>query len=256
MSILTEALERTIVIHARPEIVFRYFTDSDRWAKWWGAGSSIDPRPGGEMRIRYTGGTEAVGKVIEISTPRRIVFTYGYANGKMIPPGGSRVTIRVDPHQQGTLVALTHEFADAQTRDQHVQGWRYQLSLFSNVVLDEVLAGATEAVDSWFAAWATADERARKDALAKIAVPSVTFRDRYSSIEGIGELHAHIDGALRFMPGVRLRRSGNIRHCQGTVLVDWTATGLGADGETRATGTNVFSFGPDGQITSVVGIWN
>jgi len=256
MTTLTETLDRTIVIHARPHVVFRYFTDSERWAKWWGAGSSIDPRPGGGLRIRYPDGTEAVGEVLEIASPTRIVFTYGYANGNMIPPGGSRVTVRVAAHEEGALVALTHEFADAATRDQHVQGWRYQLSLFSNVVVGEVLAGAADAVDSWFAAWATADERARQDVLARIAAPPVTFRDRYSAIEGIGELHAHIGGALRFMPGVRLQRTGNIRQCQGTVLADWTATGLGADGQARASGTSVFSFGPDGQIMAVVGIWN
>ena len=34
-------------IEADRETVFRYFTDSGRWAAWWGAGSTIDPRPGG-----------------------------------------------------------------------------------------------------------------------------------------------------------------------------------------------------------------
>ena len=48
---LPHSLDRTIVIRARRETVFRYFTDSLRWAKWWGAGSMIDPefttgRPG------------------------------------------------------------------------------------------------------------------------------------------------------------------------------------------------------------------
>ena len=157
MTTLTERLDRTLVVHARPDIVFRYFTDSGRWAQWWGAGSSIDARPGGEMHIRYPDGTEAVGQVLEVAAPTRIVFTYGYANGKMIPPGGSRVTIHVQPHAQGSAVALTHEFADAAVRNHHVQGWRYQLSLFSNVVVDEVLAGAADAVDAWFGAWSTAD---------------------------------------------------------------------------------------------------
>jgi uncharacterized protein YndB with AHSA1/START domain len=254
MTTLAERLDRAIVIRARPDIVFRYFTDSGRWARWWGAGSSIDPRPGGEMRIRYPDGTEAAGEVIEIAAPTRIVFTYGYASGAPIPPGGSRVTIRVDPHEQGARVALTHEFADAAVRDQHVQGWRYQLSLFSNVVVDEALAGAADAVDAWFAAWATVDERARRDALARIAAPTVTVRDRYSAIDGLEELHAHIGAALRFMPGVRLQRTGGVRHCQGTALADWTATG--PEGRASATGTNVFVFDADGRITAVTGLWN
>jgi len=27
-------LDRTVVIHAKPEAVFRFFTDSARWASW------------------------------------------------------------------------------------------------------------------------------------------------------------------------------------------------------------------------------
>src|SRR5262249_11926455 len=120
MTVLTETLDRSIVIRARPASVFRYFTDTDRWAAWWGAGSSIEAKPGGQMRIRYPDGTEAAGEVVEIDTPHRIVFTYGYVKGDLIPPGGSRVTIDVEPHADGTRVALTHEFADAKTRDHHL----------------------------------------------------------------------------------------------------------------------------------------
>ena len=41
-----ERLDRTVVIRARPETVFGFFTDSGRWAAWWGAGSTIDPQAG------------------------------------------------------------------------------------------------------------------------------------------------------------------------------------------------------------------
>ncbi len=256
MTVLTHTLDRTVLIRAPRDMVFRYFTDSTRWAAWWGAGSSIDAQPGGLMRIRYPDGTEAVGEVEEVVRPERIVFTYGYASGKTIPPGGSRVTVRLDPHPDGTRVALTHDFSEAAARDHHVQGWRYQLSMFSNVVVDELLAGAADAVDAWFEAWTTASPEVREKALATIVSPAITFRDRFSAIDGVAELHAHIDGALRFMPRVRLRRHGAIRHCQGMVLADWTATGLGPNGEGLANGTNLFVFDAGAKMTSVVGFWN
>ena len=41
---------------------------------------------------------------------------------------------RLDSHPAGALVQLTHEFADAAVRDHHVQGWRFQLSLFANAM--------------------------------------------------------------------------------------------------------------------------
>ena len=253
MTALPHQLDRTIVIEAPPASVFKYFTDPVRWAAWWGAGSTIDARPGGRMLIRYPNGTEVAGEVEEITPPSRIVFTYGYVKGEPIAPGGSLVTIRLEPAARGTRLHLTHAFADAAVRDHHVQGWRYQLSLFANVVADEIHRDPGALVDAWFAAWAEPDEAARAGSLAAIASPDVQMRDRFSCVAGASELTLHIGAAQRFMPGLRLTRKGDARHCQGTVLADWTAAG--PDGAPRGQGTNVFTLGPDGRIESVTGFW-
>src|SRR6058998_878894 len=119
---LPHRLDRTLIIQAAPETVFSFFTDTPKWASWWGAGSMIDARAGGAMTIRYPDGTEVLGSVVEVRAPDRIVFTYGYASGKMIAPGGSRVTIALTAVGDATRLTLTHEFAEAETRDMHVQG--------------------------------------------------------------------------------------------------------------------------------------
>ena len=237
-------LERTVTIRATPETVFRFFTDSPRWATWWGAGSTIDPVVGGPVYIRHPNGVEVRGEVLEITVPERIVFTYD------LTP--SRVTIRLEPDQDGTRLHLEHEFADAGPRDEHVQGWRFQLSLFANAVANEVYAGAQSVVDSWFAAWLIADEETREKALDGIVSPGIAFRDRYSLLDGIPDLVAHIGASQRFMPGIGLRRNGEVRQCQGTVLANWIAARI--DGKALMTGTNVFLFGPDGKIDSVTGL--
>ena len=254
MSALPYRLDRTIVIRARPTTVFSFFTDNSRWASWWGTGSTIDPKPGGRVLIRYPGGNEALGEVVQIMPPERIVFTYGYASGRPIAPGESQVTIRLEPHEQGTRVHLSHEVADAAVREEHVQGWRYQLSLFANVVAAIVATGAAELVDAWFGAWSESDESAREKMLARVATPAITVRDRYSALDGIADLAPHITASQRFMPGLRPERRGDIRQCQATLLVDWVA--LGPDGASRAAGTNVFDLNPDGLIQSVTGFWN
>jgi hypothetical protein len=197
---------------------------------------------------------ETLGEVLEVRHDERIVFTYGFATGKPIPPGSSRVTIRLEPAESGTRLHLLHEFAEAGPRDEHVQGWRFQLSLFSNVVANEVFADAAGTVDAWFDAWLIADDRTRDETLARIVSPGIEFRDRFSLLDGIADLSAHISAAQRFMPGIALRRNGNVRHCQGTVLADWIAAG--ADGKERMSGTNVFVFKPDGRIDSVTGFTN
>jgi uncharacterized protein YndB with AHSA1/START domain len=251
--VLTHSLERTVLISAERDTVFRFFTDNARWAAWWGAGSTIDPTPGGDVRIRYPDGTEVAGSVVEISRPDRIVFTYGFVSGQPIAAGSSRVTIELHSHNDGTRLRLTHLFPDEAVRDHHVQGWRYQLSLFGNIVANEAYAGAADIVDGWFGAWAVADDRARLEALSAIATPDIQFRDRFSMIAGIADLVPHIGAALRFMPGITLKRTGEVRHCQGTVLAEWVATGQ--NGEARGSGTNVFVFAPDARIASVVGFW-
>ena len=254
MQPLPHQLERTLVIQASPETVFRYFTDSARWAAWWGAGSTIEARPGGAVTIRYPNGVRVLGEVLEVHKPERIVFTYGYESGNPIPPGSSRVTIELDPEARGTRLQLKHEFAEVTVRDQHVAGWRFQLSLFANLVADDVNANAVGLVDAWFEAWTIADDSARTQALERIAAPHTAFRDRYACINGLPELSDHIAATLRFMPGVRLERKGAVRHCQYTVLSDWIA--CGPDGQPRMAGTNVFILGADGRIETVTGLWN
>lgn len=250
---LPHQLDRTIVIGAPPASVFRFFTDPARWAAWWGAGSTIDARPGGRVFIRYPGGNEASGEVVDIAPPSRIVFTYGYNSGTPIGPGESRVTIELDKVPRGTRLRLTHALADAAVRDEHVQGWRYQLSVFANVVTDEIHAKAADLVDGWFDAWNETDAGARAGRFGAVASPHVRLHDRFSCVDGADELTVHVGAAQRFMPGFRLQRSGEARHCQGVVLADWTASG--PDGQVRAQGTNVFTLGADGTIESVTGFW-
>lgn len=254
MSDLAFFIERDVLIAARPQTVFRFFTDSKRWATWWGAGSEVDSRPGGALRIRYPDGSVARGQVVEVAPPRRFVFTYGYeGEGKPIAPGGSRVTITLEEQRDGTLVRLRHDVDSAAVRDHHVQGWRYQMAVFSNVVANDEQASVAERVDALFRAWSETDADARRTLLESSVTPDVTFRDQYSATQGLEDLHAHLAAAQFYMPGITLVREGDVRHCQGTALAAWTAKK--ADGSAVGKGTNVYELAPDGRIAKAVGFW-
>jgi uncharacterized protein YndB with AHSA1/START domain len=253
MSELEHHLERTIRIGARTETVFAFFTDPERWAAWWGEGSTIDPRVGGRVRIRYPNGIEAGGEVLEISPPERIVFTYGYASGDPLPVGGSRVSLCLEATPEGTLLSLRHDLADAAVRDQHIQGWRYQLSVFANVVANEVNASLSAKVDGWLAAFSEHDDARREAGFRAVAMEKVSFRDRFSCVMGIADLIPHTAALQRFLPDVTLRREGDVGHCQGTAMAEWVA--VAADGKEQARGTNVYRLDPDGRIASVTGLW-
>jgi uncharacterized protein YndB with AHSA1/START domain len=246
-------LERSVLVRARPGVVFAFLTEPAKWAAWWGDGSTIDARPGGRMLIRHPNGVLVSGIVEEVLPPQRIVFTYGYASGTPFPPGGSRVTIRLHPDEEGTRLHLVHDFADAVPRDEHLQGWRYQLSLFANLVADTTHADAADVVDRWFAAWSDAGSGNRNAVLAQILSPRIQVSDRFSCLAGPDDVSAHLAAVHRFMPGMRMTRVGDVRQCQGLVLADWVARG--SDGAERGRGTNVFRVDIDGRIDAVTGFW-
>ena len=243
MTTLAFSLHRTIEIRARRRAVFRFFTDSSRFAKWWGAGSTIDPVVGGQLQIRYPDGSTASGEVRELVPDRAIVFTYGYEDPKKpIAPGGSLVTITLSDVANGTRLDLRHDVADEDSRTTHVQGWRYQTAVLAHVVAID--AFDPWVVAAWFSAWSGGDLR---DAVTA----DVTFRDAHGCTKGLDELVAHIEAARKFMPGVTVEMRGEPRFAHGTAIADWAYV---RDGKTIATGTNVFRIDVDGKVADVVGI--
>jgi uncharacterized protein YndB with AHSA1/START domain len=245
---------RSTVICARRETVFRYFTDSERFAAWWGAGSRIDARPGGALLIVYPGGATASGQVQEVVPGERVVFTYGYDDAKKgIAPGGSTVQVTFADVPGGTRVTLTHVVGSPELARAHEPGWRFQLSLFAKVASAEQHAGAEAIVDQWFAAWAERDAARRRGLLEACATPSVTFRDDFAALEGLEDLDRHIAMTHVHMPGMRLARSGPLQQSQGAALVRWQA--LRPDGTAAGAGTSFVDLAPDGHIARVAGFW-
>ncbi len=239
----------------RGKTVFRYFTDPARFAAWWGDGSTVDPRPGGAIDIRYPNGQRASGVFREIVPPRRVVFTFGNEGPDApVPPGGSTVTVTLEETPRGTLLTLRHaDLPSAEVARHFVQGWRYQLSVFSRVATAEAHAGASAAADRWFAAWNEADAARRRDRLAACCTDDVTFCDDYGVLAGHDDLDAQIGATKLYMPGMTIVRSGDAALSHGRALVRWEARDAG--GAPIGRGVNLFTFAPDGRIADVVGFW-
>ena len=99
MKPLPYSVDRNILIEADRETVFGFFTDSARWATWWGAGSTVDPKPGGSLRIRHSNGFVSEGEVLEIAAPERFAFTFSLQGERPVPAEDSRVTIRLEQQE-------------------------------------------------------------------------------------------------------------------------------------------------------------
>jgi len=250
----TLSVERVIEIAAPLEVVFSFFQDSQRFASWWGAGSTIQPKVGGAVHVVYPGGATAGGTIESIDPPRRIVCTWGYSASKSMPPGGTRLEITLEPVAAGTRVRLLHSGipSDAEVPEQQ-QGWRYHLAQFSKAASAIAHANAARTIDQWFAGWNTADATEREKLLEGCATPGVVFRDQFSATDGLADLVPHLAAFHVHMPGMSIARSGDVQVCHNTCLVGWQAKG--PDGSPMGGGRNFVEFAPDGRIARVHGFW-
>ena len=87
-------VEVALTIAARPETIFRFFTDPARVARWMGQGSLLEAEPGGRLRVGYPTGQVAGGRVVALEADRQVVFTWRYeGDGQAVPVGSSTVEI-------------------------------------------------------------------------------------------------------------------------------------------------------------------
>jgi uncharacterized protein YndB with AHSA1/START domain len=125
-------VEREIRIAARPETVFEFFVDPQKICQWKGRKAELDPRPGGVYRVEINDQAIARGEYVEIDSPSRVVFTWGWEGQESgehaVPPGSSRVEVDLTPDGDGTLVRLRHLDLPEQSREIHGQGWDLYLA--------------------------------------------------------------------------------------------------------------------------------
>lgn len=131
------AIEIERRIAARPETVFSYFTDPERFRLWQGFGAELDPRPGGIFRVTQTGRSRVVarGEYVEVEPPKRLVLTWGWEQIEGLPeglngllPGASRVEVELIPDGDGTILRLRHSGLPTEgSRNVHMAGWDLSL---------------------------------------------------------------------------------------------------------------------------------
>ncbi|MCJ1676069.1 SRPBCC domain-containing protein [Streptomyces sp. APSN-46.1] len=127
MSTDVVTLERHIA--ARPATVFSFFTERDKWLAWMGKDGEFTFEPGGAYRTNVRGDNVAEGRFVEIDPPRRLVFTWGWAEGGMaVPPGSSTVEITLEPLGEGTVLRLAHHgLPSPEACSAHAEGWTHYL---------------------------------------------------------------------------------------------------------------------------------
>jgi uncharacterized protein YndB with AHSA1/START domain len=116
-------------IKARPQTVYSFFTERDRWLSWQGLDAEIDARPGGLFRMNVRGDGWAAGRFTAVEPPHRIAFTWGWeGDGSPVPAGSSIVEITLEADGvDGTLLRLVHRGLPLPALDMHHDGWSHYL---------------------------------------------------------------------------------------------------------------------------------
>lgn len=128
-----KVLEIVELFDAKPERVFKAWTNKKDFVSWYGPEGftvpfcEMDVRVGGAWRacIKSPKGEEywMQGKYIEITHPSKLVFTYEDGSGKA-NPGETIVTISFNPIGNKTeMVFRQTNFPTAELRDSHYGGW-------------------------------------------------------------------------------------------------------------------------------------
>ena len=95
--------------------------------------ATADPAPGGALRWTHPDGSTVVGRFVEVDPPRRVVFTYGWEDGRMgVPPGSTTVEIDLVEEDGATTVRLVHHGLPPETVADHQVGWAYFLGVLGN----------------------------------------------------------------------------------------------------------------------------
>jgi uncharacterized protein YndB with AHSA1/START domain len=122
----TSVVELQVRLGAPPDEVFLYLTDAERYVRWQGVKAELDPRPGGMYRVWMDADTVARGEYVEVESPRRVVFTWGWEGNDGVPPGSTTVELTPEADGEGTVLSLRHTgLPDGEATAMHEEGWRH-----------------------------------------------------------------------------------------------------------------------------------
>lgn len=111
----TETIVVERVIKASQETIFAFWTESEKLNAWLTKESDLDPRPGGKANMTMGGHIEygpftGDNHFIAVDPYSHIEFTWGFDQPQVgVPPASSTVVVDLIPHDDGTLVRVTHK---------------------------------------------------------------------------------------------------------------------------------------------------
>jgi uncharacterized protein YndB with AHSA1/START domain len=113
--VLVERVERSVVVRAPVEAVWRALTESGQLSAWFGGEVELDPVPGGQLTVREDGRLRRA-VVVDLEPERRLAFRWlpvhhriGFLWGPDEQPAGTsgEVEITLATVSGGTRITVT-----------------------------------------------------------------------------------------------------------------------------------------------------
>lgn len=148
------SIEREVVVHASPEIVYEVISSPEHITGWWPDEADFSPVPGepGSITFAKDGEATVVPLVVVVADPPRVFsFRWTQDAGEEAVTGNSLlVTFELVPQGSSTLVKLTETgfrergWEAAQLEEvyaDHVTGWTYYVPRLAEYV-DQLIASS------------------------------------------------------------------------------------------------------------------
>ncbi|HXQ42262.1 MAG TPA: SRPBCC family protein [Candidatus Udaeobacter sp.] len=121
-------VRREVQIAAPQATVFAFLTDPEKILRWMGTEATVEPHLDGLYQVNVTGKDVAQGRFTEVIPVHRLAYSFGWQEGKKVPPGSSLIEIDLIEQAGGTLLRMTHSgLPDAETAAAHDKGWTHYL---------------------------------------------------------------------------------------------------------------------------------
>ena len=116
MTVETTTFVYVTYIVSTPQKVFEAITKPDIARRYWGHENVSDWQPGSKwehIRANDERTVELVGKVIEVSSPTRLVISWANASKASDPSKHSRVTFEIEEYDNMVKLTVTHDELEA-----------------------------------------------------------------------------------------------------------------------------------------------
>jgi uncharacterized protein YndB with AHSA1/START domain len=123
---MTGSYSTQLQIGAPPDAVFEYFVRPDLLIRWMGDAARLRAVEGGQFAVDING-VAIRGSYVRLERPHLIEIAWGEAGNSAMPPGSTRLVIRLTAAGDGTLLELAHSGLAPNEAERHAVGWPHFL---------------------------------------------------------------------------------------------------------------------------------